>query len=342
MASGFYYRTGVIDEHGIDSKKDPFMGSYPHLLDVGIMGHCVHGQTGLCLQAGIQCYQDGLHKTQDNMRLEDFKTIVDQSKDKMFQIALGGRGDPDMHEEFEEILAYCRANEIIPNMTTSGYGLTDENADLMKRYCGAVAVSWYRSPYTLRAIEMLLERGVKTNIHYVLGNNSIDEAYEMISKKKIPEKINRVIFLLHKPVGLGRSDNVLKPDDPKVEAFFELFNEEDNVNIAGFDSCCVPGVISFAPIVHLDSIDTCEAARYSAYVTPDMKMTPCSFDQELKYQVDLSKNTIQEAWDSATFERFRNKLRMRCPDCEKRHYCLGGCPLKKEIVLCKEFQGVKV
>ncbi len=342
MDSGFYYRTGVIDHDGADTGKDPFMGSYPHLLDVGIMGHCVHGKTGLCVQAGIQCYQDGLHKSQSNMKLDDFKSIVDQCKGKMFQIALGGRGDPDMHEDFEQIVSYCKANDIIPNMTTSGYGLTEEKADLMKKYCGAIAVSWYRSPYTIDAIEMLTGMGIKTNIHYVLGNNSIDEAYEMVSEKLIPKGINRVIFLLHKPVGLGRSDNVLKPNDPKVEAFFKLFNQEENCNIAGFDSCCVPGVISFAPSIHLDSIDTCEAARYSAYITPDMKMTPCSFDQELRYEVDLYQHTIQEAWDSDVFDRFRNVLRMRCPGCEKKAYCLGGCPLKKEIVLCKEFQGVKM
>ena len=31
------------------------MGSYPHLIDVGIMGHCIHGKTGLCVKAGIVC-----------------------------------------------------------------------------------------------------------------------------------------------------------------------------------------------------------------------------------------------------------------------------------------------
>ena len=38
-----------------------------------------------------------------------------------------------------------------------GYGMTPEIAKLCKQYCGAVAVSWYRSEYTLRAIEMLLD-----------------------------------------------------------------------------------------------------------------------------------------------------------------------------------------
>ena len=71
--TGAYVRTGVLDADGKDTGVDPFMASYPHLIDVGIMGHCIHGKTGLCEQ-----------------------------------------------------------------------------------YCGAVAVSWYRSEYTLRAIQLLL------------------------------------------------------------------------------------------------------------------------------------------------------------------------------------------
>ena len=51
--TGAYVRTGVLDENGKDTGKDPFMASYPHLIDVGIMGYCIHGKTGLCAKAGI-------------------------------------------------------------------------------------------------------------------------------------------------------------------------------------------------------------------------------------------------------------------------------------------------
>ena len=51
--SGFYVRTGVLDDNGKDTGADSFMASYPHLIDVGIMGHCIHGKTGLCAKAGF-------------------------------------------------------------------------------------------------------------------------------------------------------------------------------------------------------------------------------------------------------------------------------------------------
>lgn len=67
---------------------------------------------------------------------------------------------------------------------------------------------------------MLVSAGVTTNIHYVLGRNSIDEAIEHLQQEDFPDGINAVIFLLHKPVGLGTQTNVLSPDDERVKEFF--------------------------------------------------------------------------------------------------------------------------
>lgn len=51
-----YIRTGTLDDIRNDTGKDLFMGSFLHLIDAGIMGHCMHGKTGLCAKAGIGCY----------------------------------------------------------------------------------------------------------------------------------------------------------------------------------------------------------------------------------------------------------------------------------------------
>ena len=122
--TGAYIRTYVIDENGKQTNEEPFMASFPHLIDVGIMGHCLFGQTGLCAKAGIGCYQSGLTTQKPNMSLEDFKSIVMECKGRVHQFALGGRGDPDQHENFEDILKLCRENNIVPNFTSSGFGFT--------------------------------------------------------------------------------------------------------------------------------------------------------------------------------------------------------------------------
>ena len=331
--TGMYIRTGILDADGKDTGVDPFMASYPHLIDVGIMGHCMHGKTGLCVKAGIGCYQSGLIIEQPNMTVEDFRIIAEQSRGRCNQLALGGRGDPDQHEHFEEILKICKENMLVPNFTTSGYGMTPEIAALCKEYCGAVAVSWYRSEYTLRAIDMLLDAGVKTNIHYVLGKNSIDEALDRLRRNDFPKGINAVIFLLHKPAGQGSQSNVLSVSDPRVAEFFAQIDASHPFKV-GMDSCNVPGAIRFCKSVLPESLDTCEGGRYSCYIGADMIMVPCSFDQNKRYEVSLREMTIEEAWNSEPFERFRNRMRAACPNCEKRACCLGGCPLMPEIVFC--------
>lgn len=332
--TGLYIRSGILDENGNDTGVDPFMASFPHLIDVGIMGHCIHGKSGLCLKAGVECYQDGLHINKPNMSVEDFRSIAKQCRHRTNQFALGGRGDPDQHESFEEILKICAENDIVPNFTTSGYGLTPEIVKLCKEYCGAVAVSWYRNTYTYKAIDMLVGAGVKTNIHYVVGNNSIDEAIARLKNDDFPKGINAIIFLLHKPAGLGSEKNMLSSDDPRVSEFFRLFDAEHSFKV-GMDSCTVPGAINHCKSISPESLDTCEGGRYSCYIGANMVMVPCSFDQDRKYQVSLKDHTIEEAWESEQFDKFRSQLKNNCPNCDKRELCMGGCPLMPQCVLCK-------
>lgn len=332
--TGFYARSGVIID-GKDTGVDPFMRDFPQLIDVGVMGHCVHGKTGLCMKSGVQCYQNGLHTNVPNMSLENFKRIVDECKDKTFQFALGGRGDVDQHENFEDILRYCRENDIVPNFTSSGLGFTDEIVALCKEFCGAVAISWYRQEHTTRSIKMLLDAGVTTNIHYVLGNNSIDEAILRLKENDFPKGINAVVFLLHKPVGLGQESNVLKADDPRVKEFFEIVDTCKFDFSIGFDSCNAPAIVNFTHNINMDSMDYCEGARYSMYIDAEMNAMPCSFaNQDSSWFVNLNENTIEEAWNSDVFNRFRYSLGNSCARCKDRLFCGGGCPLVNQTCLC--------
>lgn len=338
--TGVYVRTSVLDENLKQTEEEPFRGSYPHLLDVGIMGHCLHGISGKCAKSGVQCYQSGNSKREPHMSFEHFKNLIDQSKGKTFQIALGGRGDPDQHPDFLKMLRYASKNDIVPNFTTSGYGLDFSLLPEIKKYCGAVAVSHYRSHYTTRAVQAFLAHGIKTNIHFVLGKNSLDEAIDWIENKKVPKGVNRVIFLLHKPVGDGQKDNVLNFEDPKVKHFYNLFNEEENCLMAGFDTCTAPALIHFAPRIAKTSYDTCEGGRFSAYVTPDYKLLPCSFDASQNYAVDLKEHSVEEAFDSSLFDAFRShfKSNKACASCAHETLCMGGCPLMEAIVLCDVIQ----
>jgi radical SAM protein with 4Fe4S-binding SPASM domain len=339
---GQYIRTGVI-KNGIDTGVDPFMASFPELIDIGIMGSCAHAK-----QCTVGCYQGGINNQKPNMTLNNYKSIIDQCKGKVFQVALGGHGDPNKHENFEEIFKYTRENNIVPNYTTSGLNLTDKEVELTKEYCGAVAVSMYRNDYTFKALQKFIDAGCTTNIHYVLSNKTIDEAIDILKYSRLNcsnspfvydmDGINAIIFLLHKPVGCGKEEDVLDINNPKLKEFFSLVSKEHPFKV-GFDSCTVPGLVNMADI-NFDSVDTCEGARYSMYISSDMVAVPCSFDQEHRYGVNLSPNqynnghTIKQAWDSILFDNFRNHMQNSCKGCVQKEICKGGCPLEQGIVLC--------
>ena len=360
----FDKETGLWITGDCEDGTTPFRRSFPSLLDIGIMGHCPNGKAGICAKAGIQCYQNAPNSTRDNMKLEDFKTIIDQCKGKTFQVALGGAGDPNLHENFKEIVEYCRDNGIVPNYTTSGFNLTDKQVEISKQ-CGAVAVSqysrlekdednkyfnsytkkiigtdnsktWVEShPETFEAVDKFIKAGITTNIHYVLGKNTIKEAITRLKNDLFPNGINAIVFLLHKPVGLGQESNMLQYDDPEVKEFFELIDNEKFPFKIGFDACSVPGIINFTKNIDSRSTETCEGSRTSAYIDAQMNMMPCSFgNQDKSYYVSLYDNTIKEAWESEVFNNFRNHLFKACPNCENRINCYGGCPIISNIVLC--------
>lgn len=414
--TGLYVRDDIQD--GPDKGKDPFMRNFPALMDIGIMGHCEHGKSGLCEKAGVQCYQNGATRNTPNMSLENFKKLVDEASGKCFQFALGGCGDPDMHENFEEILTYAREHKIVPNFTTSGLGMTKQKAEICRRYCGAVAVSMYsrlesltpeiawrdgtkkqvfqteddipvlfslgntnpncvwdepdyvidgeryswdelhhvafgreergtffrvfnearrKNNYTMKAVQLLLEAGVQTNIHYVLNKNTIDEAIIRLKHNGFPLGIHAIVFLLHKPIGQGQLDLSLTHDDPRVKEFFKVVDNYKGPYQIGFDSCTIPGLLRFCKNIDLRSMEACEGARFSMYVSPDMKALPCSFDNvEQRWAFDLRSKTIQDAWESPVFEDFRSHHKNQCPNCSKRDQCFGGCPICPTIVLCKD------
>jgi radical SAM protein with 4Fe4S-binding SPASM domain len=121
-----------------------------------------------------------------------------------------------------------------------------------------------------------------------------------------------------------------------VARFFELVDAPHPFKV-GMDSCTVPGAIRNCRTILHESLDTCEGGRFSCYIGPDMVMVPCSFDQERRYEVQLrgeGGTTIEDAWNSAPFEAFRDRMRGACPGCGMWELCMGGCPLMPQVVLC--------
>ena len=337
--NGFLMRTDSTE-----TGMNPVMRSFPELLDVGVMGHCESSNMGLCKNAGVDCYQMASRSKRKNMWIDDYCKIVDESEGKVFQIALGGAGDPNKHENFEDILKYTRHHNIVPNYTTSGYNLTEQEVLKTKDYCGSVAVSFYTrlidgtesNAQTIMAIKTFLSAGCRTNVHYVVSTDTIDEVVHRIENNIFPEGIAAVVLLLYKPSGFGVKEKTLSyHQSGKLRKLVEAVESLEHPYEIGFDTCFTPALLSYSKKIDFASIDFCEAARFSMYIDCEMNAFPCSFDScNREYIFPMKNKKIIEAWNSDQFSAFRRNQEKRCPVCSHNALCLGGCSLFDEVNLC--------
>jgi MoaA/NifB/PqqE/SkfB family radical SAM enzyme len=303
----------------------------PELLDICITTRCNRG----C----AYCYQDA-KPDGDDMPVDLYDDILFETQGTVCQVALGG-GEVTLHPEFCEILRLTREDYgIVPNYTTNGDNISDEVLEATKKYCGAVAVSAHgKIDEWMPKAWRFVNAGIKTNIHYIIGNDTVEEATDLLARNTLcdsvapmisggkPKSLNAIVFLLYKPCGRASKDGMLQPG-PKVDEFLKVV--QGTKTKVGFDACSIPMLLTktnFNPV----SFDTCEGSRFSGYVHVGGQAKPCSFDKN--QYASIGKKRFRDIWRE-DFESFRGKLTGCQCLCEKKSECLGGCPVYNDIVIC--------
>lgn len=306
----------------------------PELLDISITNYCEKGCSFCYRNSNI----NGKH-----INFKNYVSILDQLEvTHTYQIALGG-GNPNQHPDFVKILEVTRLGYgIVPSYTTNGMGLTDEIIEASRKYCGAVAVSYYEPlDKFVYAVRKLINAGIKTNIHYLLTSKSVDEAIDLLlNQPEYLNGLNAIVFLNYKPVGENKSDDLLFKKSNRVSDFFDAVRNHDLRKFKiGFDSCTVSGIVNHLNF-NSNFIESCESGRFSAFISEDMMLYPCSFMEANGNGVDLSRITLIEAWkNSDIFLSLREQMsNNNCiSKCKYEDLCMGGCPLYNKINLCKVF-----
>lgn len=316
----FNKKNGFMMRNGYDGI-EPFMRlEGPELLDISITNYCENNCDFCYRKSNV----NGKH-----MSLENYKNIIKQASDLgVMQVALGG-GNPNQHPDFIEILKITRELGIIPSYTTNGIGLTEEVLKASKEFCGAVAVSLYE-PYTesYEAIMKLINNKIKTNIHFILSSKTIDNAIKLLNKiPKEIEGINAIIFLNYKPQNESDRDNL--KNTKKISEFFHIINHKILPFKVGFDSCSISFLVKEVNDLNIESVDFCEAGRFSAFISEEMKMYPCSFMINKIKGEDLHIKDIENVWTNGEdFKLIREKINNNnCGKCKYFDICHGGCKI---------------
>ena len=324
----FNQKTGMFIRKEERGYEEPFWSKDgPELLDISITNYCERG-CGFCYR---QSSRQGTH-----MAMDDLQRVVEQAQELgVLQIALGG-GNPNQHPGFCNILRLIKEHNIVPSYTTNGDGLTDEILQCTADYCGAMAVSAY-PPFDARfeeRIRRIASFGIRLNIHMILKEDTVDTAISWLQNPpKFLKEVNAFIFLNYKPI--NRTYILQHIDKNKLRQFFQAVSDSNAVKI-GFDSCSISGIVNMMDVPAF-LIESCEAARFSAFISEELKMYPCSFMVGTDMYGALRTHTMLDIWQSNdAFKRFREKIRNNpCTNCKFEGLCKGGCRFLPEINLCE-------
>ncbi|MDP3013369.1 MAG: radical SAM/SPASM domain-containing protein [Candidatus Subteraquimicrobiales bacterium] len=323
----FNQKTGFFARIEEKRYEEPFWSEEgPELLDISITNYCER-QCSFCYR---NSNINGKH-----LGIEDYAHIINQAKEVgVLQIAIGG-GNPNQHPNFVEFLRITSRNNIVPSYTSNGIGLTNNILEATKEYCGALAISAY-SPYDY--LPSLLDRiskfNIKTNLHFLLSKDSLQTAISWLEETPdFLKKINAIIFLNYKPI--NSSLDLLLKKSALLNNFFQLISSKKYFFKIGFDSCSISGIakdLSVDPKFY----ESCESARFSAFISEELRMYPCSFMVNTDNYGDLKQNSIRNIWKhNQSFVSHRDKImNNNCKTCRYENNCKGGCVFLPIINLC--------
>ena len=173
--------------------------------------------TNACSLRCGHCYMDSGKRDAGELSTEDFRKAVDLLAGMgVFHMALGG-GEALERPDFFELAAYVRARGIVPNLTTNGVLMTRETAAKCRIF-GQVNVSVDGAESLkgagrgsdafserARAVDLLLEAGVKVGLNCVVTRRNFDQLAGVLSFAG-GRGLTDVEFLRLKPAGRGKLD----------------------------------------------------------------------------------------------------------------------------------------
>lgn len=247
------------------------------------------------------------------------KSVVNDYKSQTLTQWAAGIGNIDANPDMVRMFKYTRDNNVIPNITINGWGLTPEWVDTLKKYCGGVAVSRYENKdVCYDAVKALTDAGVsQCNIHMVISNENIDQCYAVINDAINDPRLSKmkaIVFLTLKPKGKRNKWTTIK--DVNVYRKLVQYAMDNSIGI-GFDSCSAPTFLASMkdhPNFKLFSqlSESCESDRFSGYANVDGIWSHCSFTEGLPNWGTVDLKTItdfdKEVWNSPEVTKFRGCL----------------------------------
>ncbi|MCP4746236.1 MAG: radical SAM protein [Desulfobacteraceae bacterium] len=299
--------------------------------------------TNRCGRQCPHCYMASGQRPSDELDTASVKNALDVlSGLKVFHVALGG-GEALLREDLFEIATYARAIGIIPNLTISGAGITDEVARKMLVF-GQVNLSVdsvdpqyqpYRDQAMFkeadRAIGCLLNAGVPTGINCVVGKRNFDGIAQIFQYAADKQGINEIEFLRFKPAGRGKAlydqEKTTRQQNRNLVPMLIELSQKFSIT-AKIDCSFVPMLCYHQPDPQaLEKLATygCEAGNVLLGIGSNGLVSGCSFLESPGLSVfDLAEPHMRKS-HFYTIHTWPQRAKEPCRSCSYLAICKGGC-----------------
>jgi len=263
----------------------------------------------MCNYRCVFCYQtdpklsDPKNGHMGTMSVDLFKRIIDQIEGKIQAVTLASRGEPLIHKDIDQILAYMSGKFLASKMNTNASLLTEKKA------------------------HAILQAELQT---LVFSADSADvESYSQLRVRGDLNKVLKNVKMFHdiKEKHYPQSKLITRVSGVKV-------NEDQNLNdMTGFWGDYVDQVafVQYNPWENIYDIDVndekkaCTDLWRRMFVWWDGIANPCDIDYRSELQVANVKDVdIKSAWTGKMYADLRNKhlsaKRKACAPCDRCHF----------------------
>jgi len=242
------------------------------------------------------------------LKLNDFKSWIDQIKDKGFYVQLFFQGEPYINKQLPEMIKYAQDNNVYIAISTNGHFITEKNIDhilanapdkLIYSVDGLDEESYqkYRVGGTfkqadeglrllIRKRNELKQKRPFVEFQFIVMKQN-EHQIEDVKKYCKDVGVNKLVF---KTMQISSYENALKflPSNSKYRRYklddqsFEMKNGMKN---------------------------HCFALWRTSVITWDGRVVPCCFDKDAKHTLGiLNGKSFSDIWTSNQYQNFRQSV----------------------------------
>ncbi|MBZ0271928.1 radical SAM protein [bacterium] len=304
--------------------------------------------TNRCSAGCAHCYTDSRPDANEDDELGRqgaFEVLTKLARMRVFHVALGGGESTELPWLFEAGHV-ARGLGIVPNLTTNGFHITEDNAAEFRVFAQVnVSIDGVGEKYEThrkrgsfdrarRGLELLKKHGVRTGINCVVSRRNFDDLSEVFALGR-RTRVSQLELLRYKPSGRAAAQSAQEfarndlTDDQAWEFFprVKWLARKYRTPLA-IDCSLTPFLYCHNPdreLLDKYGVTGCHGGSMLVGIGADGQVSPCSFAPAEGRRAD----DISDWWKNEdTFFSFRNWAEAAVEPCRSCHYlelCRGGC-----------------